>query len=273
MRSVSRPVHTAFVAFDDGGQLRLERADRLELLAHPGQRTPDRGRVDVDLALLERRDRQQPGQPHRRLEVGDVRRLRIHDHVDVVPHQGERRDAGRRVERRPDGDGDGRAAVLARLAQLLAHRPLRHRAVLGLEHDPHVGAARDATVERQDEVALLGAEQRPGLGPGPVQQVAAAPGEVAEHRRGAAPRSRRPSPRSEPARPRAPATTPRSRRAARGGPEALGDLLAELVERRVRGGSGPAAARPCSGRRRSTGRAARRCGRSPSPGASRRTAR
>ena len=83
---------------------------------------------------------------------------------------------------REDDQRDGGAAVLACLAQLLAHRPHRHRPVLGLDDDPDVAAARDPRVEGQHEVALLRLHDRAGLGPGPVEQVAGAAGEVGQHR-------------------------------------------------------------------------------------------
>ena len=59
----------------------------------------DRRRVDLDLALDERRQREQPGEPDRRLEGRRLRRLRVDDAVDVVADQGERRDPARRVGR------------------------------------------------------------------------------------------------------------------------------------------------------------------------------
>ena len=84
--------------------------------------------------------------------------------------------------RREDHEPDGRAAVLPGLAQLVADGPHRHRPVLGLDHDPQVAAARDPRVDGQDEVALLGLHDGAGVVAGPVQEVAGAAGEVAEHR-------------------------------------------------------------------------------------------
>ena len=109
-------------------------------------------------------------------------RLRVDDAVDVVAEHGERRDAGRCVRRREDDQPDRRAAVLLGLAQLVADGPHRHRAVLRLDDDPQVAAARDPRVDGQDEVALLGLDDGAGLRAGPVEQVAGAAGEVAEHR-------------------------------------------------------------------------------------------
>ena len=84
--------------------------------------------------------------------------------------------------RREDDDRDGRASILAGLAQLVAHRAHRHRPVLGLDDDPQVAAAREPRVDGQDEIALLRLDERAGFGAGPVEQVAGAAGDVGEHR-------------------------------------------------------------------------------------------
>ena len=84
--------------------------------------------------------------------------------------------------RREDGDRDRGTTVLAGLAELVAHRPHRHRAVLGLDDDLEVAPARDPRVDGQHEVALLRLERGPGLEPGPVEEVPGATRDLAEHR-------------------------------------------------------------------------------------------
>jgi hypothetical protein len=94
----------------------------------------------------------------------------------------ERRDARRRVSRTEDHESDSRAPVLLCVAQLLADRAHRHRAVLGLDDDPQVASACDSRVQGQDEVTLLGFQHVARVRPGPVQQVARPAGQIAEHR-------------------------------------------------------------------------------------------
>ena len=217
----------------DGGQGRLHAANRLQLLADAGERDTDGLRIHLDGPVAQRGERQQASQPEGRLQRGAVRRLGIEDAVDVAGADIERRDPGRRMGRREHDQGDGRIAVGARLAQLVAHGPAGDGPVLGLDDHADVGAAGDLRVERQHEVALLGGDRGAGLQAGPVEEVAAPASDVAQevgHQRlevgalggrsgpfGAARRGGRLDGREAVVQLR----------------EAVADLLAELVQRRV----------------------------------------
>ena len=274
-RSVSRPVQTALVAFDTEVSWRLHGADRVELLADPGERAGDRRGVDVDLVLLERRQREQAGQPDRGLEVGGVGRLGIDDARGrrrrpsrTARCRSARGSATRPRRRRPRrGCRAPRAAPRAsRAATSPGPWPRRRRA--GRRRGSRRG------LMRQHEVALLRAQHGAGL----------------RRRSG---RARSPAPRASVAEQRleqvlevaalggrpgalvgaGARTPPRSRRAARGRRRSPRRSPGGTGGAASRAGSGRGAGRPSSGRRRSTGRAGRRCGRSRSHAASRRTAR
>ena len=181
-RIVSRPVQTAFVAVEIEVSWALSErttssCSRMAVSAAAIAAASTSTSCSTSDASASSRARRIGG-----LERGRLGGLGIDDAVDVVADEVERRDARRGMGRREDDDRDGRAAVLPRLAQLVAHRPHRHRAVLRLDHDPHVAAARDPRVEGQHEVALLRLHEGAGLGAGPVEQVAGAAGEVGEHR-------------------------------------------------------------------------------------------
>ena len=92
-RIVSRPAPDGLRRGRDRGQLGLERAHGLELLADGGQRGRDRRGIDLDLVLDERREREQPGEADRGLERGRLGGLGIDHAVDVVADEVERRDA------------------------------------------------------------------------------------------------------------------------------------------------------------------------------------
>ena len=181
-RIVSRPVHTALVAFEievswDLSCRTTSSCSRIAVRAAAiAAASTSTSRSASEASASRRASRIAASSVAGSGVVG------VDDAVDVVADQVERRDPGRRVGRREDGDRHGRSAVLPGLAQLVAHRAHRHRAVLGLDHDPQVAAARDPRVDGQDEVALLRLEHGARLGPGPVEQVAGAAGEVAEHR-------------------------------------------------------------------------------------------
>ena len=83
---------------------------------------------------------------------------------------------------REHDEPDGGAAVRLGLAKLVADGPPRDGPVLGLDDDPQVRAAGERVVDRQDEVALLALHDVAGLAARPVDEVAAAAGELAEHR-------------------------------------------------------------------------------------------
>ena len=85
--------------------------------------------------------REQPRQAHGRFERGRVRGERVDDAIDVAGPDVERGDARRGMQGREDDQPDDRAAVRLGLAELVADGPARHRPVLGLDHDPQVGAA------------------------------------------------------------------------------------------------------------------------------------
>ena len=76
------------------------------------------------------------------------------------PDHGERRDTGGRVRRRAHASGDRapRFSRASRSSSRIARR--RHHAVLGLDHQPDVRAAASGRIQREHEVALLGAHQR-----------------------------------------------------------------------------------------------------------------
>src|SRR6185503_17049387 len=74
-------------------------------------------------------------------------------------------------------------AILLRLPELLADRSDRHCPVLGLDDDADLRAARPLRIDRDDEVALLGAEHLADLVAGAVDDVACASGRLREQRR------------------------------------------------------------------------------------------
>ena len=84
------------------------------------------------------------------------------------------------VRRAEDDQADRRAAVLARLAQLLADRAHRHRAVLRLDDDPQVRASCHTRIDRDHEVALLRLQERTSLCSRPIEQVAGTARELAQ---------------------------------------------------------------------------------------------
>ena len=92
-RIVSRPVQTAFVAFEIDVSWALSCRIDLELLADGGQRRRDGRGIDLDLVLDERGEGEQAGQADRRLEGGRLGIVRVDDAVDVVTDEVERRDA------------------------------------------------------------------------------------------------------------------------------------------------------------------------------------
>ena len=232
-RIVSRPVQTAFVAveIDVSCALSVRTISSCSRMAVRAAAMAA-GSTSTSCSASEASG-QETRQANGRLERGGLRGVRVDDAVDVIADHVERRDPGRGVLRGEDDQPDRSTTVLLRLAQLVADRAHRHRPVLGLDHDPQVAAARHPRVERQHEVALLRLHERPGLRAGPVQQVAGAPREVAEHRLeevlevGALCRRLRPL-----------GATRRRGRLDRHEPllerlEPRGDLLAELVHRRV----------------------------------------
>ncbi len=85
-RSVSRPVQTPFVA------LLMEVSWLFIVLIAsscsftPASALPMARRVDLDLAVVERGQGEDPGQPDGRCEEGRLRSLRVDDAVDVTAH-------------------------------------------------------------------------------------------------------------------------------------------------------------------------------------------
>ena len=116
-RIVSRPVQTAFVAFEIEVSWALSVRIDLDLFADGGQRRRDRRGIHLDLALDERGEREQAGKPDRRLERGRLGIVRVDDAVDVVTDQVERGDPRRRVGLAEDDDRDGRSPVLLRASR------------------------------------------------------------------------------------------------------------------------------------------------------------
>src|SRR5262249_39346732 len=132
-----------------------------------------------------------------------------------------------------DDKADRRVAVRLGGSQLVPHLAAGHAPVLGLHDDPELAPRRQRRVERQDEIALLGTAGVARLRAAALEDVLAAPGDVAEQLleaildAGALGR-----------RPRALAGPRRLGGLDRGEPlldrrEALLHLDAELVERRV----------------------------------------
>src|SRR4029077_16571419 len=71
--------------------------------------------------------------------------------------------------------------VRPRLAQLVPHLPARDPAVLGLDDDPEIGALGGRWIEREHEVAFLGAAGVAGLGARPLEVIVGPTGDLAQH--------------------------------------------------------------------------------------------